>query len=54
MTAAGRVAEVDDKKDDGQVDTQTSSIDYYHQRIPHGHASFCSPPCVDDSSLHKK
>ena len=30
MTTAGCVAEVDDKKDDGLVDTQTSGANYYH------------------------
>ena len=54
MTTARHVAEVDDKKDDGQVDTQTSGADYYHKRIPCAHASSSLPPCADSSFLQKQ
>ena len=54
MTAAGHVAEVDDKTDDGYVDTQTSGADYCHQSIPWAQVSFSLSPDVDDSFLQKK
>ena len=54
MTTAGHVAEVDDRKDDGLVDTPASSADCFHQRIPCAYVSFSLPPGAEDSFLQTK
>lgn len=54
MTAAGHVAEVDDREDDGHVDTRTSGTDYCHQSIPWAQVSFSLSLGADDSSLQRR